>query len=127
MQYLGDRAKYWETSVAFPPTGSSVELFIDGSKEDTFSEQREFYRDLMDAWPQVLITAKRAIESCARDYPSIEPELLAESVSLSSVSVPKGKLREADWGISFQSSLDPGVLWTVNMNGLAVSRVDRDS
>jgi hypothetical protein len=123
MKYMGVRANYWEGKAHFPPTGSVIEVFVDGAADDEFQEQHEFFERLIQEWPHINIAIAKALaaernsrESKLRDDPGA-------MFKVSSLSIPKSSLDVAVWEISWIHQLNTTHLWTVRMKGLVPDKI----
>lgn len=118
MRYMGGRVEYWEGKVEFPPTASTIEVFVDGSAVDGMETQREFFSRVLQEWPSLSQAIGRALsEGWQRHEPRAPVKLPWEHFMPSSLNIPKASFETAEWEISFVTTLDPGHLWSVHMRG----------
>jgi hypothetical protein len=118
MLYMGDRLKYWEGKATFTPTGSIVEVFVDGFAEDSMEQQHNFFQRLLDVWPNLSkVITRFLLDHWNESEPGKPVESPWASFKISSLSIPKDSIEHANWEISFVTS-DPTRLWTVQMTGL---------
>jgi hypothetical protein len=118
MSYMGDRLKYWEGKAMFTPTASVVEVFVDGSADDDMERQREFFQRSLREWPSLSEAIGRML---LKGWHEREPKIPVESpwdqFRVSSLSIPKASIEDAEWQISFVTPSDPNHLWTLDMRG----------
>jgi hypothetical protein len=120
MLYMGDELKYWEGKAHFAPTGTEIEVFVDGTSEDSMSQQHGFYESVCQRWSEwsAQITAKVRLEA--------EPDSRG-NLQVSSMSIPKSQLiDDTEWEVSF-STQSSGYFYTVQMKGANPESIAWDS
>src|SRR6266566_5063296 len=116
MRYMGARLRYWECKVAFTPTSSIIEAFVDGLATDSMGMQHVFFKQLVQEWP---VISKSIGDVLLEKWKERGPYTGADSpwdiFRLSSLSIPSASIENAKWEISFATLADPNHLWTVKM------------
>jgi hypothetical protein len=116
MVYMGDRLKYWEGKARFAPTAIEIEVFVDGTAEDSMERQQEFFQEVVQNWDSLREEIGRMLLDAWRQR---EPKMPIGSpwdeFRVSSMSIPKTSAENAEWEISFVTPSDPNDLWTVQM------------
>lgn len=117
MKYMGDRLKYWEARTTFPPTGSVIEIFVDGLPDDDMEIQHRFFLRLVEDWPTLVKRVERLLlerlQLSSRQKISSQDSVLG----VSSVSIPRGPIESSDWEISFLNEDDPERPLRITMKG----------
>jgi hypothetical protein len=122
--YMGDRRRYWEGKAQFPPTHTKIEVFVDGSVDDTLDQQHGFFQYLMKTWPDLsAVLGSVLLQKWREQMPETPVKSAWEIFSLSSVSIPKDSLEKAQWEISFVNAADPDNLWTLRMHGREIAEL----
>jgi hypothetical protein len=117
MLYVGDRSKYWEAKVKFAPTGSEIEIFVDGSARDDMKQQHEFFKKLSEEWPSLREQVERILQVKSREM-NPKSQRVENQFRLSSITIPKGSIDSAEWEISFSGAAgEHPFLYSVRMKG----------
>jgi hypothetical protein len=118
MLYMGDHRQYWEGKAALVPADSVVDVFVEGSAKDGMEQQHDFFRRLLQEWPELREAIGRVLLGGWHEW---EPKTPIESpwdkFSVASVTIPRTSLEYADWEITFETPSHPDRLWTVYMRG----------
>src|ERR1700758_3892167 len=102
MLYIGDRLRYWEGKAAFPPTDSTIEVFVNGSADDSMEQQHKFFRRILQEWPTLGETVGRfLLEQWHQRESGIRVESPGAWFRISSLCIPNGEIDDATWEISF--------------------------
>lgn len=118
MLYMGDHLKYWEGKANFPSSGSLVEVFVDGSADDSFELQHKFFQQLLQDWPTICErTGELLVEEEQKRNPKEAGRSAWEIFEITSLSIPKSLLDSATWEASFTKLSDRDHIWTVQMYG----------
>src|SRR5439155_23081866 len=118
MLYMGDRLQYWEGKANFSPTSTEIEVFVDGSAEDSMDQQHEFFQTLSAKWASLSEAIGKMLQEASRDwYPNLPAGSIWDHFSVASLDVPRHVLENAEWEITFSSKDDYGRLFTVHMKG----------
>lgn len=118
MLYMGGRSGYCEGKATFTPTGSVIEVFVDGLADDDMEQQHEFFQQLVREWPTLRDEiGKILLERWREQEPEHPISSPWEQFQVSSLSIPKAPFETAEWDVSFGASADPNHLWTVSMKG----------
>ena len=115
MVYMGDRLKYWEGQILFAPTGSTIEVFVDGPADDGMEEQHIFFQRVIQEWPALSSSIGRFLIEQSYER---EPKIRIDSFRICSLSIPAGSIENADWEVSFDTLPDRDHIWAVHMKGL---------
>lgn len=128
MLFMGNRLQYWEARTTFSPTSSIIEVFVEGSKNDPMEQQHRFFNELVQEWQDLhkKISKLIANDLLGQEQPQ-DRQSNQEEVKISSISVPRGSLDEAEWEASFKVASQPHSLFTVRMKGRNPQNVLRDS
>lgn len=120
------RKSYWEGKRLFRPTRKEIELFIDAPGPDALPNelQRAFYSTIESEYTRLLQEAGKLL------IPEMEVWLekkLAVSVEkvfvLTSLKIPNASREEAEWEMSFDTSLDDEHMCTVTFRGMTPQSV----
>jgi len=124
MLYMGDGLRYWEGKAAFTPTASTIEVFVDGSADDSMEQQHNFFRRILQEWPTLSETVGRFLREQWHERESgIRVESPWAWFRILSLSIPNADIDDATWELSFVTPSDPNQLWTVDMKGLLPERL----
>jgi hypothetical protein len=118
MLYMGDKLGYWEGRTKFPPTNCEIEVFVDGSREDSMERQHLFFERVCHEWPQL----REAIAPKVREaYVQATMETLAtelwDEFAVTSISIPDADLESSEWTIGLDAKSDDGHSYFVEMQG----------
>ncbi len=109
---------YWEGRAVVGPTGSPVQVFVDGGEEGPSEGTTAFWRALLakyrDLGPQLESILSRAYHEWS---PQARPDAGAGRFALESVSVPAGDPNAAEWDLGFACADDPEHSFTILMRG----------
>ena len=118
---LGSKRKsYWEAKRIFRPTNREIEMFIDAPGPNILPDemQRAFYKRIESDYSKLLHEAGKLL------VPELEiwmEKKLSVSIEntfiLTSISIPHAKFEEAEWEMSFETTLDVEHLCTVSFRG----------
>ncbi len=123
MRYMGDHAKYWEAKTKFHWAESDIEVFVEASAADNMEQQQEFFRKLTEEWPSLRDGIGQSLhQEWHRWNPATGADPPPNQFVISSMTIPKGTVENAEWEISF-ASRGEGHLYTVQMKGLTPIRV----
>jgi hypothetical protein len=115
---MGDRLNYWEGKAWFTPPASEIEVFVDGSAYDDMERQPQFYKTICEEWP---ILSRGMEGELLRSWSEWNPKGDATSASpafkISSLSIPRTSIENAEWETWFSTVLDRDRLFTLYMRG----------
>lgn len=124
MLYMGDRLKYWEGKAKFGPTNSVIEIFVDGSAQDSLGEQRKFFEHVVQEWVGLSeVIGRILLESSRKHEPILQDDSPWDHFKASSLSIPQGPFEDAEWEFSFATPGKTNRLWTVRMKGRQARQV----
>jgi hypothetical protein len=128
MLYMGDKLGYWEGRTKFPPTNYQIEVFVDGSREDSMERQHLFFEKVCHEWLQL----REAIAPQIREaYVQVTMETLTtelwDEFTVTSISIPAADLESTEWTIGLDAKSDDGHSYFVEMQGRVPRIVSWDS
>jgi hypothetical protein len=119
MLYMGDKLQYWEGNAHFAPAARDIEVFVDGTSEDSMDEQRGFYEKVSQNWAQWSVPILEKIRG------EREPDS-KDAMHVSSMSIPRSRFADdSEWEVSF-SAEPSGGSYTVKMRGPKPESVEWD-
>jgi len=120
MLYMGDKLRYWEGRTSFSPTGDAIEVFVDGSSDDTMMQQHGFYKTVCEHWSGWIAEIQRKVQE--ETHPATAEKLIITSISIPNASFADGP----QWDVSFEGQ-PSGRSYTVNMKGTTPESVSWDT
>lgn len=128
MRFMGEKLGYWEAKGLFPPTGASVEFFVDGTEDDSFEIQHEFMEFITTEWKTIASAIAPKLKEIWEtvNQKAMSQEIWKEFV-LNSISVPESTTPQAEWNLSFLSRSNEGLSFWVEMKGREPETVSYDS
>jgi hypothetical protein len=109
---------YWEGRVAFPATGTEIEIFVQGDEHGPGDEQVACFREIARRYPDLWRTLETRLASFQGAWirrPAPRP--IADLYPLSALSVPLALSDEMEWDLTFDSVQDPDHIYTFEMRG----------
>jgi hypothetical protein len=128
MLYMGDRLGYWEGRTRFPPTDCEIEVFVDGSKQDSMQRQHLFFERVCREWPQLRQAIAQKLQEV---YLQATGETLAtahwDEFAVTSISIPAADLESSEWTIGLDAKSDRAHSYFVEMSGHVPQSASWDS
>ncbi len=120
MLFMGGKRKpYWEGKAHFSPTGTVIEVMVDGASDANMTQQHEFFVAVCKMWDNLSPILTTTIQ---QEYAHSSKEVLR----LSALSIPNSHLSgDAEWDVSF--STQGNSHYTVHMKGLTPETVEWDT
>jgi hypothetical protein len=120
MLYMGDKMQYWEGKAHFVPAGTEIEVFVDGTSDDSMDDQHQFFERVSENWSQWSVPI---LEKVRLQFPPDTKDV----VQISSINLPNSRFTDnSEWQVSF-SAEPSGNFYTVHMRGAQPESVDWDS
>ena len=85
---------YWEGHAKVPFEPFEIEVSVDGSKDDDLTLQHYFFAQFVEEWPKLKESVYGYLSK--EDWRRL-PQATDDDFRLSLVSVPKGRLEDAEW------------------------------
>jgi hypothetical protein len=119
LAYMGS---YWEGEWTFPPTETTISIFLPGDESGPYPESRQWNFDLIPRYPKILELAKPLLTSKLADMADwwLEgdmPEDIFTVVRLTGFGVTDPRTDPIEWNVSFETIGDRWVSVTVNFVG----------
>lgn len=127
MLYMGDKLGYWEGKTRFPPTDCEIEVFVDGSRQDSMERQHHFFESVCREWAQLRETIApklREIHSQANLKTLAAPW---EEFAVTSISIPAADLESGVWTNGLNAKSDDAHSYFIEMRGRVPHTASRDS